>query len=127
MKSGTGGRADWLAPVGTIMAILACYGTLAIIGILSLMGVALAIDEGLWAGAIVIFALLALAGIVLGWRSHRSAPPLLLGVLGAGMVIWTMTIGYSRPLEIAGLACLAAAALLDWRAKRSHRTAPGVG
>jgi len=127
MKSGTGRGTDWLALAGTALAILACYGTLAVVAVLSLMGVALAVDEGLWAGAIVLFALLALVGIVLGWRIHRHAPPLLLGILGAGLILWTMAVTYNRAIEIAGFGFLVVAAWLDWRAKRRRPSAPGAG
>lgn len=121
LKTGSGRGTDWLAPAGTALAILACYGTLAVVGALSLMGVALAVDEGLWAGAIVLFALLALAGLILGWRVHRSMPPVLLGVLGTALILWTMGASYSRSIEIAGFVFLIAAAWLDWQAKRARR------
>lgn len=122
MKSSSESRADWLAPLGTVLAILACYGTLAIVGVLSLMGISIAVNEGIWAGAIGVFALLALAGIVLGWRGHRAVHPLLLGIVGTSLVLWTMGVSYNRPTEIAGFIILALAAALDWRAKRNrHR------
>jgi MerC mercury resistance protein len=114
-------RANWLAPVGTVFAVLACYGTLAAVGMLSLMGVAIAVNERIWAGAIVVFAMLALTGLVLSWRSHRALPPLLLGIVGAGLIVFTMTVFYSQPMEIAGFAMLILAAFLDWRAKRTVR------
>ncbi len=114
-------RMDWLAAAGTVLAILACYGTLAVIGALSLMGISLAVNEGVWAGAIVLFALVAFAGIVLGWRGHRVVGPLLLGVVGAGLVVYAMGVSYSRIVEIAGFVALVVAALWDWRAKRAAR------
>jgi len=116
--------AGLLAPAGTILSILACYGTLAVVGALSLMGISLAVNEGLWAGAIVLFALVAFAGLFLGWRVHRTLSPVLLGALGTGMILWTMTGAYSRPVEIAGFFCLAVAAWLDWRARHRHGTSP---
>lgn len=117
----TESRVSWLAPVGTVMAVLACYGTLAAVAMLSAMGITLALNEGIWAGAIVVFALLALAGLVLSWRHHRALPPLLLGIVGAGLIVFTMTVSYSQPIEIAGFVLLVLAAFLDWRAKRSPR------
>lgn len=113
-------RTDWLAPWGTALAVIACYGTLAVVGALSLAGITVAVHEGLWAGVIALFSMLALAGIFLGWRGHRKIAPLLLGVLGAGMILWTMGLAYSRVVEIAGFIILVVAAALDWRAKR-HR------
>ena len=49
----------WLAGTGTLLSLLACYGTLGLIAILSLMGVSLAINVQVWAGVIVAFALIA--------------------------------------------------------------------
>ena len=116
---------DWLAPLATFLAILACYGTLLILGMLAMMGIGIVVHEGLWAGAIVLFALLALAGIVLGWLRHRALPPLLLGLAGAGLVLWAMGVSYSRPVEITGFVFLILGAVLDWRAKRGNRTSDG--
>ena len=45
-------RFDWLAGVATLLAILACYGTIVLIGALSLLGMTLAIHEGAWAGVV---------------------------------------------------------------------------
>lgn len=121
MTSDGEARGKWLAPACTIMAVLACYGTLAAVALLSLMGITLAINEGIWAGAIVVFALLALTGLVLSWRQHRTLPPLLFGIVGVGLIAYTMSVSYSQPLEIAGFVLLVLAAFLDWRAKRSAR------
>lgn len=125
MDTRTERGAGLLAPAGTILSILACYGTLAVVGALSLMGITLTVNEGLWAGAIVLFALVAFAGLFLGWRVHRTLSPVLLGALGTGMILWTMTGAYSRSVEITGFVCLAAAAWLDWRAKRGRVMRPG--
>lgn len=113
-------RASWLAPVSTVLAIIACYGTLAAVGVLSLLGIGITVHEGIWVGAIVLFALLAFGGIVHGWRGHRAILPLLLGLVGTVLVPWAMTIAYSRAVEIAGFLCLAFGAVLDWRARRNR-------
>ena len=109
----------WLAPIGTVLAILACYGTLAVVSLLSLLGIGIAVHEGIWAGVIALFALIALAGLLPGWRSHRRMPPLMLGLLGAGFVLWAMAISYSRTIEITGFIFLVLGATLDWRFRRS--------
>jgi len=127
MEQGTPRRLDWLAGIGTLLAIIACYGTVAVVGVLSLMGVSLMVNAGVWAGAIVLFALVAFAGILLGWRGHRVAGPLILGAVGAGLVIGTMSVSYSRTVEIIGFAALVAAAVWDWRAKRAAKSGGGQG
>ena len=72
-------KQGWLARGGVILSLLACYGTLAVVGALSALGVTLAVNVHVWAGAIVLFALVALGGIALGFRRHRA-----LGTLAAG-------------------------------------------
>lgn len=126
MTAGNERNFSWLAPAGAAFAVLTCYGTLAVVGLLSLLGDALAIDDGIWAGAIILFALLALAGIVLGWRLHRSAPPLLPGLPGMALILWTMLAAYHRPLEIAGFVCLVLAAAPDWQARRALKPEGGT-
>jgi hypothetical protein len=57
---------------------VACYGTLLVIGALSLLGVSLAVNTGVWAGTIVFFAAVAVVGVGLApEKIHR------LGTLGA--------------------------------------------
>lgn len=111
----------WLPGVATVLSIGACYGTLAVVGLLGTMGVALAVNDALWAGAIVAFAVLAVLGIALGLRVHRQPWPLLLGAFGAGVIAYTMYINYDRAIELAGFALLCGAALWDWRLRRMKR------
>ena len=109
----------WLPGIGTLLALLACYGTVAIISLLSLLGVSIALHEGAWAAAISLFALLATIGVAVGYRRHRNMRPLVVAVIGTGMIIWVMFGSYNRVIELAGFGGLVAAAIWDWRAKRS--------
>ena len=117
----------WLARGGVILSLAACYGTLALIAALSALGFTIAVNVQVWAGAIVAFALVALAGIALGFRRHRTKGPLIAAVLGAALVAAAMYAAGAieaatglpgRLVEIAGFACLTAAALWDWRLAR---------
>lgn len=104
-----------------------CYGTFGLISVLSLMGVTLAVNEDIWAGAIVALALLAVLCVALGYRQHRNASPVRLAIAGAVLVIWA-TYGaqgivdmLSVPayvVEIIGFSELVAAVLWDWYLKR---------
>lgn len=109
---------DWLASVATVLSIVACYGTLLVIGALSLLGISLAVHTGVWAGAISLFAVLAVVGVALGYKRHRTAAPLVLGVIGLGLIVWVVFGSYSRLLELIAFAILIAAAAWDWRLKR---------
>ena len=115
-------RWDWLPGIATVCSILVCYGTLAVLGVLSLMGVGIVLHEGAWAAAISIFAVLAAVGIGFSYRRHRSTGPTALATVGALMVLWAMFGSYSQAAEIAGFAALVAATLWDWRTKRRLRS-----
>ena len=99
-------------------AILACYGTLALIGLLSAMGAGLAINEGAWAGAITAFAALTVAAVAAGWRKHGSIRPLFPATVGFGLIAYTMFGEYSRAVELAGFVLLTIAVLWDYRLRR---------
>lgn len=115
-----------------LLAVLACYGTLALIAALSLLGITLVVHEGAWAAAIVSFSLLAAAVVGLGMRRHRSVGPLVPALAGAGLIIYVMFSSYSRVIEIAGFALLGLATFWDFRLRRavsireSYTTAPSL-
>lgn len=118
---------SWLASAAVLLSFVACYGTLALVAVLSMLGVTLAVNVHVWAAIIVAFALLAVLGVTLGYRRHRNANPARLAVVGAALVIWAMygadaiksLLGVpGTVVEIAGFAALIAAAYWDWRLKR---------
>ncbi len=115
------GRWEWLPGVATVCSIVACYGTLAVVGALSVMGVGIVLHEGAWAGVISVFAVIAAAGIAFGYRRHRAIGPLILAIAGAALVLWVMFGSFNRVLEIAGFAALVAATAWDWRVNKSRR------
>ncbi|MCG6870656.1 MAG: MerC domain-containing protein [Gammaproteobacteria bacterium] len=110
-------RWDHLGLVATALSIFACYGTLLAVSALSALGISLAVHAGAWAGAISLFALLAVAGLAVGYRRHRHAAPLVLGGVALGIILWVMFGEYSRPLEIFAFALLVAAVARDWKAR----------
>jgi hypothetical protein len=118
---------SWLAGASALLSLIACYGTLGLVALFSMMGVTLALNVHIWAGVIIAFALLAVIGVTLGYRRHRNANPVRLAVIGAALVIWAMygaeaivdLLGVpSTIVEIAGFAALMASAYWDWRLKR---------
>jgi MerC mercury resistance protein len=94
---------------------------------LSLMGITLHINVHVWAGAIVAFALVAVLGLALGYRQHRTSGTLLLGIVGVLFVIFSLygsqtiqMMGIPRnAVEIVGFAGLVAAGIWDWRLKNT--------
>jgi hypothetical protein len=129
---GSATRSTWIAGVGAILSILACYGTFALIAILSLMGITLAVNVHVWAAAIVVFAVVALLGMALGYRFHRNFSPLVIAALGTLLVVLSMygtkfledTVGLNpRVVELVGFAGLLIAAIWNWRLKISSKSA----
>lgn len=125
-------RSSWLACGGVLLSILACYGTLALIAVLSLLGITLAINVHVWAAVIVLFAIVALLGVALDYRSHHHIGPLCVATLGTLFIVAAMyASGFldnrlgvnSRVVELLGFAALLIAAIWGWRLK-SNKKAP---
>jgi arsenite methyltransferase len=106
---------------GLGMALLSCYGTLAAVGLLSAYGAGLVLNETLWAGTIALFTVLTAAATVAGARFHREFGPPVLGILGAGLVLYALFIDYRFIVELTGFVMLAGAVVWDWLLKRRHQ------
>lgn len=103
-----GQRGLWGA-VATGAALISCYGILAIVALLSVLGMAVEIEPGLWAASISGAALLATAGTAWNLRRHRKPWPLLLSLLGAGAILYVMFGSYEATIEAAGFVVLVGA------------------
>ena len=117
-------RLAWLPGFATAVSLLACYGTLAIVSLLGALGVAIALNEALWAGAIVTFAAFAVGGLALRSLRHRRLWPLLIGGIGVAAIGYAMFVDYARPIELSGFVLLLVAVFWDWRLRRVRQ--PGV-
>ncbi|KPQ05612.1 MAG: MerC mercury resistance protein [Rhodobacteraceae bacterium HLUCCA12] len=117
---GTAVGPDWIGLAASGLAFASCYGTLAVVMALSAAGIALNLDKGIWAAAIALFALLAVAAVVPGIRRHGNVGPAVLGAAGLGLIVWTLFGDYSLAVEIAGFAALVAGAAWDWRLRRAR-------
>ncbi len=111
-------RLSWLGSVTGLLAVAACYGTLAAVALLSLIGISVDISEATLATLITVLLILALLGMSYSYRLHRHPGPLLLGLAAAAVLFWVFYGSYSKPLELAGFATLVVASLWDWRAKK---------
>lgn len=124
LAKGVQRRGLW-GTVSLVGAMTACYGTLAMVGLLSMLGVGLAINETIWAGAIIAFAVIACGVIALGARKHGSLKPLALAVAGAGILIYTMYINYSAITEAVGFVVLGIATYFDYDLRRWYKVPGG--
>jgi hypothetical protein len=107
-----------LSGLATVLSIVACYGTLAFVSILSLMGLAVNIHEGAWAGAITLFAWLAFAGVAINFRRYHKLGPLIIAAAGALLITWVMFFSFNRILEIVGFVGLITSVLWERRVRR---------
>lgn len=99
----------------TLLALTACYGTLAVLAILGALGIAIGLNERVWAGTIIAFAAMAAIGLFAARQRHGQIWPALLGTAGAALVTYSMVAGYSLAVELLGFALLVAATAWDWR------------
>ena len=108
-------------PIALLLSLLACYGTLAAVAVLSALGVTLAVNPGVWAGAIVLFAALATVIVGLGMRRHGSVAPLIPALAGTALLGFVMFVSFDRALELIAFALLAGAVYWDYRLRARPR------
>lgn len=111
-------RRGFMGMAGLVMAVLACYGTLAAVSLLALLGVGLALNEMVWVGAIALFTILTMAAVIPGVMRHRSYGPAVLAVAAAGVVLYALFIDYHALIELTGFILLAGAVGWDIHARR---------
>jgi len=107
-----------LTGLATVLSILACYGTLAFVSIMSIFGVTININSGVWAGVITLFAWLVVLSTAMNYRNLRAIGPLILAVVGAAVITYVMFITFHRLLEITGFTAIIAASVWERRVKR---------
>lgn len=107
-----GARGLWGA-VATATAVIACYGTTALLALLSMLGLGVTLHTGAWAVAIAGAAVAAVLATALNLPRHRQPWPVLAAAIGAGLIGFVMFGVYDPVLEALGFAALIAAVLLD--------------
>lgn len=111
-------RLSWLGSVTGLLAVAACYGTLAVVALLSLIGVSVDISEASLVKLITVLLSLSLLGLGYSYRLHRHFGPLSLGLAAAVMLFWVFYASYAKPLELCGFATLVIASVWDWIVKK---------
>ena len=108
---------DRLAGLATGFAVVACYGTAVVVTLLSLLGVSIALNQRVWAGAVTTFAALAAGAIASSYPRHHMIAPIASAGAGLALIFWVMFVSYDRLAELAGFVLLVAATVLDSRAR----------
>lgn len=111
-------RRGLVGMAGLIMALLTCYGTLVVLALLSLVGLQMTLNQGLWGGFIVVFSWLSALGIAISGEGNRRVVPSLIAVMGAGLMSYTMLVTYSATIELVAFLLLATAVALDLIGRR---------
>ena len=104
--------------VAVVLAVLVCYGSLALAGLLAQMGVTLSIHPGVRSAAMVVLVWIAVLGMGINLHRYRNFGPFILADLGALMVSWVTLVDYSRAMESSGFVLLMAAAFWDRSLRR---------
>lgn len=113
--------------ISVTLAVLACYGVLALTALLPLIGVRLVLDEGVWAGVIAALAVVTVLAVLPGFRRHRKAAPGVAAVVGGGLILHALLVDYRVLTELAGFVLLAGAVFADaYLRRRAGGTAAGV-
>lgn len=113
--------------VSMALAVLACYGLLALTALLPLIGVRLVLGEAAWAGAIAGFAVLTVLAVLPGYRHHRSPGPGVGALAGGGLILYALLVDYHVLVELAGFVILAGAVAVDTFLRRGSRRGPLAG
>lgn len=101
-----------------MLAVVACYGTLAAVALLSFVGITVDIDEATLVKLVTVVLVLALLGMGHSYRAHRHPGPLVLAVVAAALLAWVFFGRYSKALELAGFAVLLLASGWDFRVRK---------
>ncbi len=119
-------KIGWIAGICATFSVVFCYGTLMVISFLHYLGVAISLNETLWAGGIVTTATLSVFGLVLGLFRHNNPWPVIFGGSGAVIISYTMYVQYHFAVELLGFTLLCFAAIWDLRSKKASPAAiPG--
>jgi len=100
------------------LAVAACYGLLAALGLLALMGITVAIHEGTWAATVTLLSILTAAAVAVGIRKHGEPGPAALALPGAGLIAYAMIVDYDRLVEAAGFLLFAGGVGWDYWIRR---------
>ncbi|MEE9300317.1 MAG: MerC family mercury resistance protein [Alphaproteobacteria bacterium] len=118
-------RLSWLGSAASLLAVVTCYGTMAVVALLSVIGIGVDLDDSVFVKIVTGLLVVALLGMAYSFRLHRHPGPFLLSLAAAGVLGWVFYGSYSQALEISGFAALVAASLWDFRSKRRARSATG--
>lgn len=113
---------DKIGVGGALFAALCCLGFPTLLSILSVIGLGFIVNDTVLIPLLLVFLLVALAGLFFGMRHHREPWALVLGATSAVVLLVAVLIVHSGILAGLGIAGLVAASLLNvWLRTRQLR------
>lgn len=98
---------------GTIFAALCCLGFPALISIVSAIGIGFLINDAILLPLLIVFLLIAVAGLYFGVRHHGSWLALSVGTISAVITFVAIALAGNKVLAILGIAGLIVASILN--------------
>lgn len=125
----SGGSSRWLAPLGTALAMTACYGVTATFAILSLIGISVTLPYR--APYIIFFAAIAAISLLFSYKQHRSRSVVVAALAGLTLIVASkfLPLGYkpeSIGMEAAGFLCMITGNVLALRARKMNGVACAI-
>jgi len=112
---------DKVGIAGALFAALCCLGFPALLSILSAIGLGFIVNDALLMPLLIVFLLVALAGLYLGVRHHGSWLAFTVGALSAAMTFVFIVIAFNKLLAAVGIAGLIVSSLLNvWSRMRQR-------
>jgi arsenite methyltransferase len=103
----------WAGPLAWLLSLVACYGVLALLPLLALLGLSVAPNATAWAAVIVLLALLAALAVASGRRRHGRAWPAGVAAGATLLLAWVMFVRFDRALELLAFGLLGVAVFAD--------------
>lgn len=113
----------WLAPLGTALAMIACYGVTATFAVLSLIGISVTLPYR--APYIIFFAAVAAVSLLGSFKQHRSRLVIVAALAGLALIVVSKFLApdlkpVSFGMEAAGFLCMVGGNVMALRARRKN-------
>jgi len=113
-------RSEQTAAVCATPSLLASYGTLAVLALFGIFGLAVSENCTTWAETIVGIAILSEIALGIEANKHRNIGPLLLGLMGLVAIAYALFWSNMSAIEFAGFGLLSGAVTCDWWLPERH-------
>jgi mercuric ion transport protein len=104
---------DKLGVIGSFVAALCCLGVPAVVSIVASIGLGFLINDAILLPLMVLFLLVTLIGLYLGYRAHRRTLPLILGIVSSLVALFFVFGHTVRVMAYLAMASLALASTLN--------------